>query len=366
MNLIHTHIKSVDYIVVGHGLAGSALALRLWQQGKSFVVFDQPGANRASSVAAGLFNPVSGKWLAKSWMAEKIFPELHQFYTSAEKILNARFFYPQPLYRPFISIEEQNEWMGRSAGRALKNYVKEIITQSKYGKEVHDPFGGIVQADGGYVDVQTFLLHVQQLLISIQAFVPERLDETLLEVTDRAVRYKNIDAGKIIFCNGTGVSQSAMLKDVPILLLKGETITIEAEQPLELIYQRGVYIVPMPEKNRYKVGATYELKLLTSNITEAARKELVEKLNSLLKVPYRVIGQDWGFRPTTIDRKPILGQHSISNNVIIFNGLGTKGVSLAPYFSGQLLDWLTKKNELHPEVNINRFKSLFSKSIKEV
>ena len=192
--------------------------------------------------------------------------------------------------------------------------------------------------------------------------MPEKFDETLLELLPSGVRYKNMAAGKIIFCNGVATHQLSMLGGVPIRQLKGETLVIELEEKLELIYNRGVYMVPMPEKNRYKVGATYESKLITTETTLAGRAELEQKLNELLKVPYRIISQDWGFRPTTPDRKPILGGLPGTENVIIFNGLGTKGVSLAPYFSGLLVDWLEGKIEIPPEVNINRFKSLFSKS----
>ena len=352
----------VDYIIVGQGLAGSTLALRMLEQGTSFMVFDEPASNRSSAIAAGLFNPITGKLMTKTWMAEKIFPELHQFYSWAEKILGHRFFYPQPIYRPFLSVAEQNEWMGKSVDPALRDYVQEVFTQSKYGNQVYDPFGGIVLKQCGYLDVRSFLHYVRDHLLKTQSYVPERFDETHLEIKPQGVRYKDIDAGKIIFCNGTVQQQSTMVSDVPIRLLKGETLVIELEEPLELIYNRGVYMVPMHEKNRYKVGATYESKLLTPETTLAGHLELQQKLDELLKVPYRIISQDWGFRPTTPDRKPILGMHPVSENVIIFNGLGTKGVSLAPYFSGQLLDWLSGKIEIRPEVNINRFKSLFSKS----
>jgi glycine oxidase len=121
-------------------------------------------------------------------------------------------------------------------------------------------------------------------------------------------------------------------------------------------------MVPMHEKNTYRVGATYETKLLSTETTETGRKELSDKLTELLKVPFRIVSQDWGFRPTTPDRKPLLGPLPNNENIIIFNGLGTKGVSLAPYFSKHLLDGLLGKTEILPEVNINRFKSLFSKS----
>lgn len=300
--------------------------------------------------------------MTKTWWAERIFPSLHQFYSWAERESGHQFFFPQPMYRPFLSIAEQNEWMGKSTDHVLRAYIGEVFTQSRYGNQIYDPFGGIVLKECGYLDVLAFIHSVKTQLISIDAYLPEKFDETLLELLPSGVRYKNMDAGKIIFCNGVATHQSSMLGGVPIRQLKGETLVIELEEKLELIYNRGVYMVPMPEKNRYKVGATYESKLITAETTLAGRAELEQKLNELLKVPYRIILQDWGFRPTTPDRKPILGGLPGTENVIIFNGLGTKGVSLAPYFSGLLVDWLEGKIEIPPEVNINRFKSLFSKS----
>jgi glycine oxidase len=353
----------VDYIIVGQGLAGSTLALKMCEQNKSFIVFDEPASNRSSAIAAGLFNPVTGKLMTKTWMAEKIFPELHRFYSWAEKKLGHRFYYPQPIYRPFLSVAEQNEWMGKSVDPALRDYIHKVFTQSRYGNQVHDPFGGIVLKECGYLDVLAFLHHIKNHLISIHSFVPEKFDDTLLEIKDQQVRYKDIDAGKIIFCNGIAMQQQSITgKAIPIRLLKGETLIIELEESLELIYNRGVYMVPMHQKNRYKAGATYESKLLTAETTLAGRSELQQKLDELLKLPYKIVSQDWGFRPTTPDRKPILGCLPGCENVVIFNGLGTKGVSLAPYFSGQLMDWLLGETEIQSEVNINRFKSLFSKS----
>ncbi len=295
-------------------------------------------------------------------MAEKIFQELHQFYAWSEKKLDHRFFYPQPIYRPFLSVEEQNEWMGKSADHALREYIQEVFIQSRFGHQIHDPFGGILLKQCGYLDVRVFLQEVRNYLLSKQAYTADRFDETQLEITPDKVAYRNITASKIIFCTGTALKQSILGGTLPIRLLKGETLIIECEENLEQIYNRGVYMVPMDKDKTYKVGATYETKLLTPETTEAGKTELSNKLTELLNVPFRIISQDWGFRPTTPDRKPILGLLPGYENVVIFNGLGTKGVSLAPYFSGHLLDWLLGKTEIQPEVNINRYKSLFSKS----
>jgi glycine/D-amino acid oxidase-like deaminating enzyme len=55
-----------------------------------------------------------------------------------------------------------------------------------------------------------------------------------------------------------------------------------------------------------------------------------------------------------------MGNHPHHNNVFIFNGLGTKGVSLAPYFAKEMLSFLETNKVLLPEANIERFYSLYS------
>jgi glycine/D-amino acid oxidase-like deaminating enzyme len=142
--------------------------------------------------------------------------------------------------------------------------------------------------------------------------------------------------------------------------LKGETLTISLNEKPKAIFNRGVYIVPTQKDNLYTVGATYQPKDVTPGLTMEAKAELEEKLKALIKIPYRVDHQNWGIRPTTPDRRPMLGAHPAHKNVNIFNGLGTKGVSLAPYFSGVLADWIEGNSEIPWEVNIERFKALYS------
>ncbi len=342
-------------------MAGSCLALRLLEEGKKIVVYDEPDQNRSSAIAAGLFNPITGKLLTRTWMADQIFPELFRFYQSAERTLSRKFFYPQPLYRPFLSAEEQNEWMGLSSSESIKPYIEKVLTASVYGNQVFDSFGGIELSQSGFLDVNEFMSSIQNHLEANQSIVFEHFDDEQMEIKTDGIVYKNYRAKKIIFCNGIGFLNSPRFENLPIRLLKGETLTIELEEIPELIYNRGVYIVPLANGN-YRVGATYETKNLIPETTEAGRMELEQKLKALIKIPYKIISQEWGFRPTIPDRRPILGEYPESKNVIIFNGLGTKGVSLAPYFSTQLVTWLLERGEIQPEVNIKRFKSLTSKS----
>lgn len=49
-----------------------------------------------------------------------------------------------------------------------------------------------------------------------------------------------------------------------------------------------------------------------------------------------------GLRPTVRDRKPIIGRHPAHPRLMCFNGLGTKGASLAPWLSGLLPGYLSE------------------------
>lgn len=350
----------LDYIIIGQGLAGSCLALQLIKQGKKILVFDEPQNNRASAVAAGLFNPVTGKFLKQAWIADKIYPYLFEFYQHAEKLLARKFFYPQPIYRPFINIEEQNEWMARSEEPHLKKFISTIFTQSAYGNQSNDPFGGILTTQSGYLDTNQFIQAVADLLKSENA-LEESFDFGGLQIFDNKVTYKNNEARGVIFCDGFGIKANPFFNWVPIRLLKGETLTISLAENPDVIFNRGVYIVPTEGRSKFLVGATYNPDDLSEEITAQSRAELEEKLSDLIKIPFTINHQNWGMRVTTRDRKPVLGSHPEFKSLVIFNGLGTKGVSLAPYFSSVLAQWLEGRTEIPFEVNIERFKSLYSK-----
>lgn len=321
---------------------------------------DQPQNNRCSKVAAGLFNPITGMGIVKTWRAEEIFEELFQFFPEAEAQLNASFFYPLHLYRPFQTIEEQNNWMAKTADKGQNKFVKAVYTSSAY-PHIHNSYGGIEVNQSGYLDTNAFLSALTRRLLSLDSYSEENFRQDLLSIKDNTVEYKGVEARKIIFCTGVA-SLSPYFDWLPIRQLKGETLNISFSERPDVIYNKGVYVVPTSESAVYKAGATYSLSDLSPACTPEGRQELADKLSALLKDPFQILKQEWGIRPTTVDRRPILGPHPEHSNLVIFNGLGTKGVSLAPYFSNQLANWLTGEGEIHKEVNINRFKPLYSRS----
>jgi glycine oxidase len=343
---------TLDYIIIGQGLAGSCLALQLLQRGKKIVVIDRTHENTATQVAAGLFNPITGRKMSKTWMADALFPYLHEFYRQVEQLMGGTFFHPMMLYRPFTSIEEQNEWMGKSADATLSAYVEAVHASPIEAHHVRNDFGGLMLKQCGYLNTKKFSEAVRTYIKQFSTLLEEDFAEAELTIEENSVRYKELHAKKIIFCQGESALSGNLFSWLPIRPLKGEVLTIQTTEEVSKIYNRGVYVVP----DIWKVGATYQFNDTTRACTDAGLQELIEKLNELVCFPYRVTNQTWGMRPTTPDRRPILGPHPEHGSVIIFNGLGTKGVSLAPYFSSVLAGWLENEVPINKEVDIHRYK----------
>jgi len=84
---------------------------------------------------------------------------------------------------------------------------------------------------------------------------------------------------------------------------------------------------------------------------------LINKVNTFINCDFKIVEQVAGIRPTVKDRRPLVGQHPEYKNVYLLNGLGTRGVMIAPYVANQLFQYIEHNKPLDPEIDINRFVS---------
>ncbi|MGW8121300.1 NAD(P)/FAD-dependent oxidoreductase [Roseivirga echinicomitans] len=348
----------VDYILVGHGLAGSILANHLMNAGCSVMVFDDPTLSNSSKIAGGLYNPVTGRKMVKTWNADNLFSYLTDYYPKLEKQLGTDFLHDIPIYRPFISPEELNEWMGKSADIDYSSYVKQVHNSSAYGNQVSDDHGGILLNQSGFVDTAKMLFASTVFLTESRSLKNEYFDSSDLKLKADYVEYQGIKGKSIIFCNGHKSLGQQYFGWIPLRPVKGELLMIKTQEDLRVIHNRGVFIIPLGN-GICKVGSTYDHQNLDENPTIEAKNQLVNKLNELVKFPYEIEYQLAGVRPATMDRKPIIGHHPEFKSLIAFNGFGTKGVSLIPYYAQQLVENLTEARSIDNEVNIERYFSLY-------
>jgi len=346
--------NQLDYIVVGQGLAGSAAAVHLFRRNKKFVVFDLPIENSSSSIAAGLFNPITGKNWVKTWKADLLFPYMLKYFQEVEELLRRKFLTERPIYRPFSSLSEQNDWMSRRTDPSFRNYVDRIFTNEVYQNLVINIFGGVQLKNTGYLNIPDYIQAVAQFLREQNRYVVKKFLWKDVQLKDDDIVYRNYRAKKIILCEGSIASENHMWEFLPFRLVKGEILTIKTDIDFNVIFNRGVFIISLGN-GVCKVGSTYDWENLKKSPTEEGKREIMTRLKVFFKPEYKILDHVAGIRPATLDRRPFIGTHPIAKNIVIFNGLGTKGVTLAPYYANQLLNHLETGSTLDREVNIERY-----------
>jgi len=345
-----------DFIIIGNGIAGTTLAYEFLKQKKNFLVISDPSLSSSSQVAAGIFNPVVFKRLTLGWKTDELFPFAETYYEEAEKFFGKKFFYPVKMARIFPGIEEQNNWLTKTGSDFAGKYISsENIIEEKYLKNINAPFGYGTVEKSGYIDIATFITAVNTQLEKENKIIYRKINYNEISISDNEVTVSEFKTKKIIFCEGWLVKNNPFFKEVKMMPAKGETVTFKAEGlPENVILHKGCFILPKGN-NTFIAGSTFEWNELNEIITEKAKNDLAGKIKDLVKVPFEIIHQQAAVRPAVKDRKPVIGTHPYHPNVSIFNGLGTKGVILAPYFARQLSLYFSQGKPVENEVDVNRF-----------
>ncbi len=348
-----------DYLIVGHGLAGAILARTLEKLGNSVLVFDAEKPNSASNVAAGLINPVAGKRFAKTWQADNFIPAAEAFYRELEADLNTALFHQKPILKLFSSIEEQNNWMGKSAESHWNEYIEATYPELPPSEEVHQELGGLKITRGGFVELKKMLSLLREKLEAQDRLVSGTFHFEKLQLSENGIAYENLQARRLIFCEGYQATKNPYFGWLPFSLNKGEVLNISVKKlKNECIYNKGVYVVPLGA-GTWKVGATYNWREPDETPTPEGKSELEGRLNNLLKLSFKVTEHTAGIRPAVRDRKPLIGLHPEMPVLGIFNGMGSKGVLMAPYLARQFAEALSGNGSIWPEVSISRYQKFY-------
>jgi glycine/D-amino acid oxidase-like deaminating enzyme len=355
--------KQIDYLIVGAGIAGCIFAMTALQQGKQVIVIDNDEPNSASKAAAGIFNPITGTRIVKTWNADVLFPYLNQFYASLQQQLKVNFFFPSAIYRPFTSIESQNYGLARTATPTMQAYLKDSLQNEQLSEYLKNEYGGLEVTHGGYVMADIFLAAVKRHLQQRNALIVDTLLSNDVIISSDKVVWKNIEAHYLICCTGWHAAQHEWWNWLPFAPVKGELLHLKSLENLTtmlpIVVSNGMYFFKQPNGN-WVAGATYDKQNLNTITTHQAQEELLTTLKEFIKFELEVVQQNAGIRPAVKDRKPIIGKHPQHPALVLFNGMGTKGISLAPYYAAQLLQHLQKSISLDKEVSIERFYGNFN------
>jgi len=224
---------------------------------------------------------------------------------------------------------------------------------------MNDNLGGVITNKSGYLDVNKFIIETRKYLISRGNYKEYNLKSDNILVGKKHLKVGGWRTKYLIFCIGAHQIQSRFFSWLPFNLNKGEIINIEMNLELNKIIQKSIIIVPQ-NKNEYTVGSTYEWENLTHKNTRFGINKIRNKLDSIINCKYKIKEKKFGIRPASRNKRPFVGLHAKYNKIGILNGLGSKGVSLTPYCTKNLLNNILEKKMINKEINIKRYISLYS------
>lgn len=344
----------VELLIVGQGLAGTMLAFEMMQNNIDFRIVSSPKKSKASLVAAGMVNPLVFKRLTKSWMVDDLLPIMHTTYSELENLLGERFYYHKDILKP-LSEDEKLLWQKKQICTDIEKYITSIDDNPLVAQVLMTAGYGRVSGSG-YLNLERFLNLSEQFFRGKNYIIDFTINFNQINPKANTFQIGNVTANKIVFCEGHHVTANPLFPFIKMNPAKGEILLIHSPfLSEEFILNKQVFVLPLGNQ-RFKVGSTYEWIDLTETVTEKGKVSIVERLDNLISTEYTVEEQRAGIRPTVADRRPILGIHPEFKNISIFNGLGTKGVMLAPYFAKEMIKVLTIDNYLSPEeVRLDRF-----------
>jgi glycine oxidase len=346
-----------DYIIVGQGLAGTLLAYTLWKKDYRVLVIDECKSSTSSLIAGGVYNPVTGRRLVKSWQVDELLPFMTQTYLEIEELLNVKILYPTKILRLFRDDSElEILWKKRDEYDTAK-YLGLLQREAPIA-DLNEVKGYCEILGGGWIDTKILVEKFSDFFNKNEMLLTERFDHNVLETGGEYILYNNISAKKLIFCEGYECTNNPFFKYLPFNLVKGEMLIVQIPGlSEEYILNKGILLTPMGN-SLFKAGGTYNWNDLTENLTEAGKNEITAKLDDILAIPYTIINHQAGIRPASVDRRPMLGSHPVFfEKIYIFNGLGTKGALLAPMMSEILARHMNESYFIDNEINIRRFKA---------
>lgn len=350
--------KSYDLIIVGQGLAGINLSFEAIKRNLKVLHIHQSTIGESTKVAAGLINPITGRRFVKSWLIDQVMPFAEKRYKEFESLLGGDYISRLNIVRVFHQPEDENTWLAKSSDPYLAQFLMdkaEWMSNKKYHDKLNIP-----ELIGELRDC--FKINLEALQNDYLTYLEtnydlwyDTFDYSELEIHEDRLTYKDISTKKLIFAEGWKVLDNPFFEHKAFSPAKGELLIVRIPAlKLDKAYKKRMFITPLGN-DLYWVGATYEWKNFDPSPTDLMKNRVLDAFHEMINCPYEIVKHLTGIRPSSKDRRPVLGESPVSKRIHMFNGMGTKGSSLAPLFSEMLLDNMYNNREIMPEVHIDRF-----------
>jgi hypothetical protein len=246
----------VDYVIVGQGICGTMLSWFLYKEGKSYVMIDDDSES-SSHVAAGIINPVTGRRYVTSWMAEELMSFAMYTYTEMGSMLDSRFIFEKDIIDFFPSTQMRDAFVNRITED--NTYVHPYPDQNHFNQFFNYDFGCGQVRPVYMASLSILLASWRKLLHDKQSLLVEKFDVAALTIDKSGIKYKDISAQKVFFCDGIAGLSNPWFQLLPFSANKGEVLIIHSEGLTnEHIYKKGLLLAPLPVQHTFWVGSNYQ------------------------------------------------------------------------------------------------------------
>lgn len=343
-----------EFLIVGQGLAGTALAWRLQERGRSFLIVDPNDPLTCSKAAAGLVTPITGLRLTLNWRYAEMHPEAVRFYRHKERLLGRKFYFPRPVAWLFKNEREREIWARRLVDENVRTYISMSVRQPIVSPEhVDDSLGGFQMKHAGFLDTGAYLEASRQWFESRGAWQNGRVDEDDLTFAGHGAEWKGERFGTVVFCQGWHASSSHWFSWLPYGSAQGTILTLNGDSgDRRKIVNRGCWIVPRPD-GTLRAGSSFDLHFDEPHTPDPASLDgLVRRLRALLKTDFQIKSSHTAVRPIIKHCKAAIGRHPAQPRLAFLNGLGSKGVLRSPYLARRLVEHLLDEVSLDGDIDL--------------
>ena len=352
---------NVDFLIVGAGIAGTTLALELSKLNQSILMIDNNYPLSSSRVAAGLISPMVPRNVRKTWKCDEIFPHVFEYYQAFEKEWNTSFMEVIPSLQIHKNLRQVHNWTIRAGEPGFDKYLNIHAPQLPACMKPLN-FDCIEVLQTGRLDVFKFLETAKSHFGNKNIhYIEEAFNYEELKQSNSVWNYKHIHASKVIFAEGLGILENPFFQYLPFNPSGGDIVKVEIQNiPQTHILKKKEWLIPVGN-DQWIGGSTYHSNDLSVNPEQKDADWLIQEFESWVGQPVKLLSHVKGIRPTVAERRPYLGQHPNLNNLFIYNGLGSKGSSLASILSKHYAEHLIQQTEIDAELDINQFNYLVSK-----
>ena len=340
-------------LVVGQGLAGTLVSHAALQRGWDCHVMDS-GQPSASSVAAGMFNPMSFRRIIEVWDARPHIDSMTATYRAFEADLGESFLHFLPILKQIPNAEYAEEWNRKALDSPWIEPVRsDAEVLQRFPDAVPSPGHGygLVQG-GGWLDLPRLIQAWRDRLMEEGRFTAGQWSAA------QAQKANDDGWDTIIDCRGCGAALDSTAGPLDIRANRGEILTVKpdgsggASLPDTHILNFGKWTLPT-QPGSWRLGASYEWNRIDLDPTPETRDFLMASLRRAAPntATSMTVRHDVGLRPVSKDRRPAVGPHPTISSLHVFNGLGTRGVLIGPRWSHLLCDSLVGKAQLPDIVN---------------